>query len=220
MMVQHHLDSATILRYASGDLDEAFSVVVAAHLALCPDCGHAVRDAEEVGGRLLETVEETPLAADAFQRLMHSIDDLGDADRSPIAVSDEPPAGAVVRPLARYIGPSLDAVPWRSVVPGVRKHVLPLATETGSALYMLNIGAGRAVPQHGHNGAEMTLVLSGAYRDELGRFGPGDVADLDEDLEHQPRVEAGAPCICLVATEAPTRFKGFFSRLLQPVVGI
>ncbi|MBO6932531.1 MAG: cupin domain-containing protein, partial [Roseibium sp.] len=65
-----------------------------------------------------------------------------------------------------------------------------------------------------------TLVLSGAYRDELGRFGPGDIADLDEHVEHQPRVEAGAPCICIVATEAPTRFKNLISRLLQPLVGI
>ncbi len=66
----------------------------------------------------------------------------------------------------------------------------------------------------------MTLVLSGAYRDAMGRFGCGDIADLDEHIEHQPRVEPGEPCICIVATEAPTRFKGFFSRLLQPLVRI
>lgn len=65
----------------------------------------------------------------------------------------------------------------------------------------------------------MTLVLSGAYRDAMGRFGCGDIADLDEHIEHQPRVEPGEPCICIVATEAPTRFKGFFSRLLQPWCG-
>ncbi len=85
---------------------------------------------------------------------------------------------------------------------------------------MLHIAPGKALPEHGHGGTEMTLVLSGAYRDELGRFGPGDVADLDEHVEHQPKVEQDAPCICLVATETPTRFKGIFSRILQPLVGI
>jgi putative transcriptional regulator len=102
----------------------------------------------------------------------------------------------------------------------VRRHAIDLSSSTSSSLYMLNIAPGKAVPEHGHGGAEMTLILSGAYNDELGRFGPGDIADLDEHLEHQPKVEPEEPCICLVATEAPTRFKGFFSRLFQPLVGI
>ena len=123
-------------------------------------------------------------------------------------------------PLRRFVGASLDAISWKTVAPGVRKHAIGLSSQSASSLYMLHIAPGKALPEHGHSGVEMTLVLSGAYRDELGRFGPGDIADLDEDVEHQPLVEPNEPCICLVATEAPTRFKGLFSRLLQPLVGI
>ena len=32
----------------------------------------------------------------------------------------------------------------------------------------------------------MTLVLRGSYSDELGSYGVGDVADLDEDVAHRP----------------------------------
>jgi len=64
------------------------------------------------------------------------------------------------------------------------------------------------------------LILSGSYTDVFGTFRRGDIADLDEHVEHQPIVDGDLPCICLVATEAPTRFKGFFSRLLQPLTGI
>ncbi|HSG95973.1 MAG TPA: ChrR family anti-sigma-E factor, partial [Afifellaceae bacterium] len=128
--------------------------------------------------------------------------------------------GDVPVPLRRFVGASLDAVAWKSVAPGVRKHAIRLSSRSASSLYMLNIAPGKTLPEHGHGGAEMTLILSGAYRDELGRFGPGDIADLDEHVEHQPLVEPGEPCICVVATEAPTRFKGLFSRLLQPLVGI
>jgi putative transcriptional regulator len=46
------------------------------------------------------------------------------------------------------------------------------------------------------------------------------VADLDEHIEHQPVIEDGEDCICLIATEAPARFKGLVPRLLQPIVGI
>ncbi|MDN3722240.1 cupin domain-containing protein [Roseibium salinum] len=135
-----------------------------------------------------------------------------------------PPAPAahqeVPLPLQRYIGSSLSEIPWKFVAPGVHRHRIRLEKPSGSSFYMLKIASGMAMPEHGHGGAEMTLILSGAYRDALGRFGPGDIADLDEHVEHQPRVEPGAPCICIVATEAPTRFKGLLSRLMQRVIGI
>ena len=223
MTIHHHLDDATLLRYASGDLDEAFSVVVAAHLAMCDYCRRAVRAAEEIGGQLLNADETAELSIGAFDRLMRRLDAADDM----IAVADKGAGGDkanatgdVPVPLRRFVGASLDAVTWKSIAPGVRKHAIRLSSRSASSLYMLHIAPGKTLPEHGHGGAEMTLILSGAYRDELGRFGRGDIADLDEHVEHQPLVEPGEPCICVVATEAPTRFKGLFSRLLQPLVGI
>jgi putative transcriptional regulator len=93
--------------------------------------------------------------------------------------------------------------------PGSRTH-----------LQLLRIAPGKMLPDHGHGGEELTLVLSGSYSDHMGRFSAGDVADLDEDTEHAPRVDSDVACICLVATEAPTRFKSFWARLAQPFVGI
>lgn len=219
MTVDHHLDGATLLRYASGDLDEAFAVVVASHLSMCDECRCAVQTAEEIGGQLLDKVDEVELSAGAFDRLMDRVD----ADDQQILtehIAEAPTPDEVPKPLRRFVGPSLEEITWKTVSPGIRRHAVTLPTAPESSLYMLHIAPGKAVPEHGHGGAEMTLILSGAYQDELGRFGPGDIADLDEHVEHQPKVEAGAPCICLVATEAPTRFKGLFSRLLQPLVGI
>ncbi len=54
MTPNHHLDDSTLLAYAAGTLDEAFSVVAAAHVAVCPSCRGAVRAAEALGGELLE----------------------------------------------------------------------------------------------------------------------------------------------------------------------
>lgn len=222
MTVVHHLDDATVLRYASGDLDEAFSVVVASHLALCQSCRRAVRAAEEVGGHLLEGEATDDLSDEVFERTMDRIDAAAnDAVRAPIAhglstVSD----ATIPAPLQRFVTSSLNAIQWKSVAPGVKRHVLDLGPNATSSLYMLNIAPGKAVPEHGHGGTEVTLILQGAYRDILGRFGPGDVADLDEHVEHQPIVEAGEACICLVATEAPTRFKSVIGRLMQPLIGI
>jgi putative transcriptional regulator len=76
------------------------------------------------------------------------------------------------------------------------------------------------VPDHGHNGIEMTLVLQGSFADETGTFGVGDLEVADEELEHTPVAGEGLPCICLAATDAPLRFRTLMPRLLQPLFRI
>ena len=220
MMVMHHLDDVTLLRYASGDLDEAFSVVVASHVAMCAQCTDAARAAEEIGGELLEDIDATHISEGAFERLMQLIDEDGDAPDAIDAAIDHTGWGDVPAPLRRFVGPSLNKIRWGGILPGVGKHAIRLKSSCTSSLFMLKIAPGKSMPEHGHGGAEMTLILSGAYRDKLGRFGPGDIADLDENLEHKPVVEPGEPCVCLVATEGPTRFKSMIGRALQPLHGI
>lgn len=224
MTVNHHLDDATLVRYASGDLDDAFLLVVASHLAMCAHCRAAARNAEELGGQLLDGSETVAPENGSFESLVQRIE-LAEVRShfTPEAAERESkfnPVPRVPAPLRRRIGDRLEDIRWRAVAPGVKKHSIRTDPDTGSALYMLWIAPGKAVPEHGHGGAELTLILSGAYRDDLGVFGPGDIADLDAHVEHQPRVMEGEPCVCLVATESPTRFKGILGRILQPFVGI
>lgn len=101
---------------------------------------------------------------------------------------------------------------------GVRQAILP--TAKGATARLLFIPAGQAVPDHGHRGTELTLVLRGAFRDATDRFGPGDLEIATEELEHTPVAEAGVDCICLAATDAPLRFSGLIPRLLQPLFRI
>lgn len=219
MTIAHHLDEATLMRYASGDLDEAFLVVVATHLAMCDECRKAVHDAEELGGEMLFACEPADMNPAALNMLLNRIDvDEPAAEHMP--QDSKPLQGGLPAPLARKVGANLDDISWRRVAPGVKRHVIETDKATTSSLYMLWIAPGISVPEHSHGGSEMTLILSGAYRDDLGRFGPGDIADLDEHVEHQPRVEDEAPCICLVATETRARFSGLLGRLMQPFVGI
>lgn len=218
MTVVHHIDDATLVRFASGETDQAVSVAVAAHIDMCPTCREALRKAEACGGQLLESSNEASLAADAYDKLRAQLENEPEVETT-TGDSASAPESDVPRPLQHFIGPSLDAVKWKSVAPGVKKHEI-LADRNSSSLYMLHISAGSKMPEHGHHGQEMTLVLSGAYRDKMGRFARGDIADLDEDTEHQPIVEPGAPCICLVAAESRIKPKGLLVRLLQPLVRI
>jgi len=79
---------------------------------------------------------------------------------------------------------------------------------------------GIAVPDHGHRGTELTLVLQGAFTDSTDHFGPGDIEIADEDLDHTPIADDGMDCICLAATDAPLRFRSLMPRLAQPFLRI
>jgi putative transcriptional regulator len=60
---------------------------------------------------------------------------------------------------------------------------------------------------HGHTGAELTVVLTGAFTDASGEYRRGDMQDID-NIEHQPVGDQEEGCICLVAAEGPYLLKG------------
>lgn len=86
------------------------------------------------------------------------------------------------------------------------------------SLIMLKIAPGKCLPMHSHGRSELTQILRGSYNDALGLFAPGDVADLDEDVEHQPVTAPGVPCICVSALDAPLVFSGWLARKIQRFV--
>jgi putative transcriptional regulator len=93
-------------------------------------------------------------------------------------------------------------------------------TARGGTVRLLRLAPGVSVPHHGHVGTELTLILRGAYADAFGIFGPGDLAEHDEQDRHEPAVAGDEECLCLIATEAPLRFTGLVPRLMQPLFGI
>jgi len=62
MTVRHHIGDDLLLNYASGALDEASSLLVATHLALCPTCRGRAERAEMIGGELLESLPPAELS--------------------------------------------------------------------------------------------------------------------------------------------------------------
>lgn len=208
--IRHHLTDDLLMGYAAGTLPEAFSLVIATHLSLCDECRARAEAFDAVGGSLIEVMDSAPLAGDSLEATLRRI-----AAGPPQAkVRARVGGGLFPAPLQDYVGGDLPAVRWRPVGMGVRQAIL--RTDRGASARLLYIPAGAAVPDHGHRGRELTLVLQGAFRDEDGRFGPGDVEIADEAVEHTPTAEPGQACICLAATDAPLRFRSLLPRLAQP----
>ena len=223
MSIAHHLDDATLMGLAAGTLTPALAVVAASHVAWCPQCRQGLAAAEAVGGALLAGLAPVPiereppaLPAEEPEWAQPQPAESTSAARSHRAVSSNelPP------PLARLVGGSLDAIRWRPLTIGIWHHRIALDGKDCGELRLINVSRGYGLPAHGHNGAELTLVLRGAFHDEIGRFGVGDAADLDESIEHRPVADSDTGCICVLACERPARFHGLLPRLLQPLFGL
>jgi putative transcriptional regulator len=208
--IKHHLTDALMMGYAAGTLPEAFNLVVATHISVCDDCRARMHAFDAIGGEIVAGVSAVPLADGCLA-----------ATLALIAASGAEPAQAPVQgglfpqPLRDYVGGDLDAVQWKRVGGGVSQAVLK--TRDSATVRLLRIPGGVAVPDHGHRGMELTLVLQGAFSDATDRFGAGDVEIADEAMVHKPVAEAGLDCICLAATDAPLRFSGLLPRLVQSI---
>ncbi|PQO23816.1 transcriptional regulator [Rhodobacteraceae bacterium WD3A24] len=209
-MIKHHLSDDLLMAYSAGQLPEAFSLVVATHVSLCDECRARLAGFDSIGGAVLEHTESAAMAEGSLEATLRRI---GRAPESP-AISPPARGRVLPRPVRDYVGGGVDAVKWRNLGGGVRQAILP--TSRAASARLLYIPAGAAVPDHGHKGTELTLVLQGAFSDESARFGRGDVEIADESVEHTPVAEPGAACICLAATDAPLKFNALIPRLVQP----
>jgi putative transcriptional regulator len=122
------------------------------------------------------------------------------------------------RPLWPYFCKDWSMLRWRWVAPGV--HLIRAPAPSGARLILLKIAPGKSMPMHGHTGSELTQVLQGAYHDVMGQFAAGDIADLGNDVEHQPIASIDRPCICVSVLDGPLRFHGWVARALQYWTGL
>lgn len=210
-MIQHHVSEDLLLEYAAGGLDEGASLLVACHVALCESCRALVAEAEALGGALLDGAAPEALAEDAAATVLARL------EAKPVAAPAR--VGGDKRlplPLRRYVGEAGER--WQTMAPGAKQ--LLLHTSPRSTARLLRFAPGVRVPEHTHSGRELTLVVTGAYRDSFGTFGRGDVAEHDDRVMHQPTVTDDAECIALAVTDAPLRFRNPLMRLVQPILGI
>lgn len=218
MTIKFHISDDILLNYSAGTLDEASGLLVATHLALCPHCRARNARANSLGGYLLESIEVAPVSMVMRDAVLSRI------RNEVLSPEVKPPSPAsadatIPDPLRSYLGGDLEDLHWKRLAPRVQQIAVPTADHRSQAR-LLRFQSGLTVPSHGHNGRELTLVLSGSLCDRDTVLYRGDIAETDERTEHQPFAGAGEDCICLAVTDAPLRFKGVLARLLQPFFGI
>ena len=195
-MIQHHLPAALLLDYVAGTLPEAVGVLVATHLALCPGCRAEAALLEDAAGLLLADEPGAP-EDDAGLAALLALLDTPEAPPTVPPLPAPPPDTVLPMPLRAYVGPYAD-LPWTTTLPGVSSRVeLPLLF-ADVPVTLERVRPGRFVPRHGHDGLEITLVLSGGYQDRGLGYARGDVSALGPETTHSLQIDDdGEDCLLL-----------------------
>ncbi len=219
----YHPDDEILAAVAAGSADAGLSLAVETHAALCPTCAQALKQYAVIAGALFEAVPGEPVSDGCLDAVFAAIDASAPAAgvASEIAISLDPdldklpqPIRAIARDAAKHSG-------WRSHLPGIRTLDLADRDRAGDIdreTRLIRLEPGCGSPRHTHKGMEYTLVLTGAFSDDHGRYGVGDFVAASPDVVHRPIAEEGEACISLAVTTAPLQFTGALG-LLQRVMG-
>lgn len=206
--------NALLADYCAGNLSTPAAALVSAHLDLRADNATFVADLESAGAAWLSDL--APAQVDDRDGMLGAIF-ASDQDMNVNVRKGESSGSGLVPPrIAELLGIKGDEINWKSRLGGIREVRRKYAD--GSSASLLWIRAGQRIPTHTHDGLELTLVLQGAFSDEHGRFGPGDVAIADDDVDHCPTAEPGEDCICFIVLDAPLKFTGPVTRFLGPIL--
>ena len=213
----HMIQDEWLLSYAAGSLTPGRSLMIASHMSYHDQVRARVADAEAIGGALLESATPASLDDALLENLLSRLDEAS----PPAPLPDVPVKNGTIFPsaLTEHIGTDERALKWRWMGPGMH-YVRLWDGPDDERVWLLRAKGGVTVPDHGHSGDEWTLVLKGSYRTELGHFRVGDIDAAGEETEHQPVIDDGEECICLVMTKGPLRMKGLFARMAQPFIGL
>lgn len=227
-MIKYHPDIAVLKQFAAGELSISVSLIVSSHIEMCPQCQ------EDISALTEQLAEATFIDDDAIQAHSHPIGDLDDGHFN----SDQ--SLALIDTIT-----ALAAEPLRSPLPKIVKEIevsgerltLPRALKSitlkeWSGLGKLSrsrlevddgdlrssllcIDKGGSVPTHTHKGFEITLLLQGSLKDDMGCYQAGDFIWLDGNHTHSPITEEG--CVCFTVSSDAIHFTQGMSQLLNPI---
>ncbi|HXQ45339.1 MAG TPA: cupin domain-containing protein [Caulobacteraceae bacterium] len=205
---------------AHGD-NRALDLLARTTHAMRADADFVARDDDVASAVFLAEEEPAGLAVDALNRVLAEIDaEDAAATNARSALTGQIHGEELAGLPAPVRNAALDALAgkarWGFAGLGIQR--LPLFSDGGAHAELMRIEPGHGVAEHDHEDEELTLVLTGAYNDGEGSYGPGDVSLARPGFIHTPKAEPGDVCYVLVAFKGAPRFKGLFG-LAQRLFG-
>jgi len=223
-MITHHPSQDLCLAFVQGELPASLSIAMAMHAELCPQCQQQLVELTEQVGEQALVVESTVGHAVALKNTFND-EQLFAAMINDITVSDKIPQQATIveSPLVIEVKGNSYQLP-RALQSVAMSGWLNLGKLSRARLNLneghwhsslLHIDKNGKVPEHTHGGFELTLLLTGQFKDELGSYEAGDFIYLSQQHSHTPYTENG--CLCYTVVDAALHFKQGMSKWLNPI---
>ena len=202
--IHHHPESGRIMEYVAGRMDSGYGLAMALHLDACPQCRREADAMLAIAGEALEALPPADMDMTAAQLLQNA--KAGEA-------AEQETISAIPEAVRAAMDGRPDGLKWQFLTPHLRQHIL--TTSGKSTARILWMKPGQAVPPHGHQGEEITMVLAGGYFDGQTAYTKGDIQWVNHSAPHTPAAMEDGPCFVLAVCDKPLKFKTLIPRLMQ-----
>jgi len=226
-MINHHPKLNLLIQHVNGELPASISAGIKIHSDFCPQCSKQIADLTEHQAQLsFEQASTDSAEYDAehdfdAKAMLDNIMQM-DQEQEPetanqfATAEDEAPPRVSFRGV-EYTLPSVmkKMALGKTAQIGKLSRSRILLDEGHIHSSLLRIEAGGSIPEHTHNGYEITLLLEGSFKDDMGEYVAGDFIVLDGKHQHQPMSELG--CLCYTVVSDSLHFTQGINKLLNPI---
>lgn len=218
----YHPTTDMLQKFALGELPATLAAAVSIHAEMCSHCRETIQEIEEQQAEqhfetfdsLLNSGYEDLAVEGACINIEQAIANITASDEIDLAIESKEKTISVKG--QEYVLPraltNMAMSKWSSIGKLARSRIE--LDEGDLRASLLQIQSGGSVPQHTHKGFELTLLLDGEFKDELGEYGPGDFIMLDGSHTHSPVTEQG--CLCYTVSNDAQHFTQGINKLLNP----
>jgi len=211
-MAKLHPDLDLMMEYSAGTLPLAQSTCVSVHVGNCEHCQRLSAQLSEVGAAMFENLEPVSVGQGQLDAVLARLDEEPPLKYT-LANSGENSVTPAI--LQRLMKGDFSDLTWKSIGKTLRISYLKTG-DPDHELALYHIKAGGRIPEHGHRGTEMTLVLEGAFSDADGSYQAGDFIVRRPGEVHSPMALQSEDCICVAVLDAPLKFTSWKFRWLNP----
>lgn len=214
-MINHHPKLNMLIQHVNGELPASISAGIKIHSDMCKQCSDKLNELTKHEATLSFTQssdvdEEFTFDVDSI------INDITQMQPESELIQETKTASVIFRGVEYSLPNVMKQMELgKPAQIGKLSRSRILLDEGHIHSSLLRIEAGGGIPEHTHNGYEITLLLEGDFKDDMGEYGPGDFIILDGNHQHQPMSEQG--CLCYTVVSDSLHFTQGINKLLNPI---
>lgn len=223
-MIKHHPQFELIQRFVNGELSASLSAGIAIHAEMCPECqqqisqlteqlSYASFEDEYLDGFIVDESDTVDnVGSLGFEQAIAAITQSNDIDIIKPKVEKSITFKDQVYTLPSVLN---NMILGKTANIGKLSRARIQLDENEIHSSLLHIEPGGSVPEHTHNGFELTVLIAGDFSDDQGEYVPGDFIMLDKKHQHHPMSEKG--CLCFTVVNDSLHFTQGINKLLNPI---